>query len=271
MGELLSVPRRLGTYCITQATVAPICGVRDVCHHIPSSLVVLTILDTRSDTLATGRVASPTKSGRTGCATHSVPSGTFLLARYRGFSSERSAGTSKTVRGRTCTSAPQGLTSKPSLSLVCTPWAVCKNNHTLSLASWRQIPTAPTPTLLNHLLFTLCSGWPRCEGPCDNPDFSQTCSCAVHDNPIYAYPHNGVNAALIGGIVYRGYQLPQKYYAAYFFADFARKELRCIFFAPDGQTVIGEETFDDDAGQIVSIVQGPDVSAILPKRLRNDG
>jgi len=56
------------------------------------------------------------------------------------------------------------------------------------------------------------------------------------------------------------YRLPPRYHGAYFFADFAAKEMRCIFFSPDGRTVIGEETFDTEAGQVVSITQGPDVS-----------
>jgi glucose/arabinose dehydrogenase len=101
-------------------------------------------------------------------------------------------------------------------------------------------------------------GWPRCEGPCDNPDYARTCSCEEHDDPLYSYRHDGVNAALIGGPVYRGKIFPgQLYEGAYFFADYPRKELRYLTFDSKGR-VDGSYTFDEDAGQVVSLKVGPE-------------
>jgi glucose/arabinose dehydrogenase len=51
-------------------------------------------------------------------------------------------------------------------------------------------------------------GWPMCEGPCDNNPGYSTCSCAVHDDPIFTYPHNERGACIVGGFVYRGSQFP---------------------------------------------------------------
>jgi len=56
-------------------------------------------------------------------------------------------------------------------------------------------------------------GWPLCEGPCGNP--------AVTD-PIYWYPHNGRDASITGGFIYRGSQFPSEYYGNYFFATTLR-------------------------------------------------
>lgn len=101
-------------------------------------------------------------------------------------------------------------------------------------------------------------GWPKCEGPCDNPDYARTCSCKEHDDPLYSYPHNGANAALIGGPVYRGKMFPSELYeGAYFFADYPRKELRYLTFDSKGR-VDGSYTFDEDAGQVVSLKVGPE-------------
>ena len=40
-------------------------------------------------------------------------------------------------------------------------------------------------------------GWPTCEGSCNKPGMT---------NPIYAYDHNGRDASITGGFVYRGTQ-----------------------------------------------------------------
>jgi glucose/arabinose dehydrogenase len=57
-------------------------------------------------------------------------------------------------------------------------------------------------------------GWPTCEGPCSNPNFT---------NPIYAYPHNGspMACAIVGGAFYNpaSNQFPATYTGRYFFAD----------------------------------------------------
>lgn len=63
-------------------------------------------------------------------------------------------------------------------------------------------------------------GWPNCEGTCDNEDFDLTCSCALHDQPLYTYHHAGSGACITGGFVYHGSE--KKYVGAYFYADYVR-------------------------------------------------
>ncbi|MGB0910005.1 MAG: PQQ-dependent sugar dehydrogenase [Nitrospirales bacterium] len=102
-------------------------------------------------------------------------------------------------------------------------------------------------------------GWPACEGPCNNPDFNQ-CSCSLHDDPIFGYPHNGKDASVIGGLVYRGNQFPSQYVGAYFYGDFARGFIRYVTFDQSGHSVNGDFEFDSEAGAVVSIEEGPDGS-----------
>lgn len=59
-------------------------------------------------------------------------------------------------------------------------------------------------------------GWPTCETSC-GPGIAA---------PLYSYPHNGTQAAVIGGFVYRGRQFPAEYVGSYFFADYARKTIK---------------------------------------------
>jgi glucose/arabinose dehydrogenase len=100
-------------------------------------------------------------------------------------------------------------------------------------------------------------GWPICEGlSCgSNPTYT---------SPIYAYPHNGRDASITGGFVYRGTQFPASYVGSYFFADYTQNWIRRItldasnqvtgvfnFEPPDG-------TLDGPYGDIVYLCQGPD-------------
>jgi glucose/arabinose dehydrogenase len=100
-------------------------------------------------------------------------------------------------------------------------------------------------------------GWPACEGfSCGgNPAYT---------NPIYAYPHNGRDAAITGGFVYRGSQFPAEYQGSYFFADYAQNWIKRLtldasgnvtglfnFEPPDGST-------DGPYGDIVYLCQGPE-------------
>lgn len=96
-------------------------------------------------------------------------------------------------------------------------------------------------------------GWPMCEGPCNNQDFAQTCSCALHDNPLHTYAHMNQGAAIIGGGVYRGNMLPQKpYFGAYFYGDFTRRWLRYLTFDESG-AVASDVEFSKFVGRIFHI------------------
>lgn len=101
-------------------------------------------------------------------------------------------------------------------------------------------------------------GWPFCEGACDNPDFPN-CNCALHDDPIFYYPHGGSGASITGGMVYRGNKFPSSPYAgAYFYGDYVRQFIRYVTFDGSGTVVTGDFDFDSAAGQVVFIGQSPD-------------
>src|SRR5262249_48942572 len=97
-------------------------------------------------------------------------------------------------------------------------------------------------------------GWPDSEGPCTSPCTS----------PLIAYAHNGRDASVTGGFVYRGTQFPSSYQGNYFYADYAQNWIRRAtldgagnvtgtfnFEPPDG-------TPDGPYGDIVYLTEGPD-------------
>ncbi|HSX29490.1 MAG TPA: LamG-like jellyroll fold domain-containing protein [Candidatus Saccharimonadales bacterium] len=99
-------------------------------------------------------------------------------------------------------------------------------------------------------------GWPNCEnGNCGNPAYTA---------PLYAYAHNGRDAAVTGGFVYHGSQFPAGMQGNYFFADYAQNWIRRISFNADG-SVNGVFNFepingqvDGPYGDIVYLTEGPD-------------
>ena len=97
-------------------------------------------------------------------------------------------------------------------------------------------------------------GWPDGEGPCSPPCTS----------PIYSYTHNGRDAAIVSGFVYRGTQYPVAYDGSFFFADYAQNWIKRLTFDAGG-TVNGVYNFepidgsaDGPTGDIVYLTQGPD-------------
>ena len=99
-------------------------------------------------------------------------------------------------------------------------------------------------------------GWPTCEG---------SCGLAGMKDPIFSYDHDGVDAAVTGGFVYRGSQFPAVYQGKYFFADFARNYIRYLTLDASGN-VTGESFFQPADGSLdsdfdpVMLKQGPDGS-----------
>jgi len=98
-------------------------------------------------------------------------------------------------------------------------------------------------------------GWPNVEGTSSNPAYT---------NPIYAYPHNGRDAAVTGGFVYHGTQFPSSYQGNYFFADYTQNWIRRMTFDANG-TVTGVFNFepadgsvDGPYGDIVYLTEGPE-------------
>ncbi len=98
-------------------------------------------------------------------------------------------------------------------------------------------------------------GWPDCEGACGTPGFT---------SPIYAYPHAGRDASIIGGFVYRGSQFPSTFYGSYFFADYAQNWIRRVAFDANGNFsgVFNFEpadgSVDGDYGDPTCLKEGPD-------------
>lgn len=91
-------------------------------------------------------------------------------------------------------------------------------------------------------------GWPIAEGPTSNPNTV---------NPIFSYNHDGKDAAIVGGAIYRGRTFPQQYQGAYFFADYARQFIRYLKLTPSN-TVSSINDFSPDAGSVTHITTGPD-------------
>ena len=97
-------------------------------------------------------------------------------------------------------------------------------------------------------------GWPNSEGPCSAPCTS----------PVYSYGHNGRDASITGGFVYRGTQFPSTYQGAYFYADYAQNWIKGLNLDANGAVtgtfnfVPPDGTADGPYGDIVYLDQGPD-------------
>ena len=68
-------------------------------------------------------------------------------------------------------------------------------------------------------------------------------------SPIHSYPHNGRDAAVTGGFVYRGSQFPSEYVGSYFFADYTRNWIRRLTFDANGN-VSGVFNFEPIDGSV---------------------
>jgi PKD repeat protein len=100
-------------------------------------------------------------------------------------------------------------------------------------------------------------GWPLCEG-------SSCGSDPTYTSPLYAYPHNGRDAAITGGFIYRGTQYPAQYQGNYFFADYAQNWIKRLTLDAGGN-VTGVFNFepangapDGPTGDVVYLCQGPE-------------
>ena len=97
-------------------------------------------------------------------------------------------------------------------------------------------------------------GWPDSEGPCSAPCTS----------PLHYYSHNGRDASITGGFVYRGTQFPSSYQGAYFYADYTQNWIKGLNLDANG-AVTGTFNFeptngnaDGPYGDIVYLDEGPD-------------
>lgn len=114
-------------------------------------------------------------------------------------------------------------------------------------------------------------GWPYYEGtPAvevldPNGTFAPTHGFdpTVHDEPIFAYPHDGAGASVTGGEVYRGNQFPAEWDGVYFYGDFTRDFIRYVTFDQNGNPngdfpFLPTPEITQNANQIVNISVGPD-------------
>ena len=97
-------------------------------------------------------------------------------------------------------------------------------------------------------------GWPDSEGPCASPCTS----------PIYSWPHNDRDSAVVAGFVYHGTQFPSSYVGSFFFADYAQNWIKRLTFDANGH-VTGVFNFeptdgapDGPTGDVVYLAEGPD-------------
>jgi glucose/arabinose dehydrogenase/PKD repeat protein len=98
-------------------------------------------------------------------------------------------------------------------------------------------------------------GWPNCEGTCNDPRYV---------DPVYSYTHNGRDAAVVSGFVYRGTQFPSAYYGSYFFGDYAQNWIKRATLDTNGRpnAVFNFEppngALDGPTGDIVYLTEGPE-------------
>lgn len=97
-------------------------------------------------------------------------------------------------------------------------------------------------------------GWPNSEGPCSAPCTS----------PVYSYAHNGRDACIVAGFIYRGTQFPAPFRGSLFIADYTQNWIRNLTLDAGG-AVTGVTNFeppdgsvDGPYGDIVALTQGPD-------------
>lgn len=94
-------------------------------------------------------------------------------------------------------------------------------------------------------------GWPMCEG--------SACAQAYVTKPIFEYPHNGRDASITGGFIYRGGNFPPEYQDSYFYADYAQNWIRQLQFDSQGKVVQNlpfepiQGSLDGPYGDIVSL------------------
>ena len=103
-------------------------------------------------------------------------------------------------------------------------------------------------------------GWANCEGPLGQPKNGPSCPAGTKA-PIFSYAHNPgagccENAAVTGGSIVRGAQIPTQMQNAYVYADFAAQTARYLTF--DGAGNVNGDFPLKDVRFPVWIGQGPD-------------
>ncbi|MET0979870.1 MAG: PQQ-dependent sugar dehydrogenase, partial [Candidatus Saccharimonadales bacterium] len=95
-------------------------------------------------------------------------------------------------------------------------------------------------------------GWPLAEGMCTG---------CPYINPVYAYAHTPPPekaGAITAVMTYTGDTFPASYQNKIFIADYTLGFIKYLTFDQDFSTFISEATFDESAGTVVQLDQGPD-------------
>ncbi|WP_142392529.1 PQQ-dependent sugar dehydrogenase [Mycobacterium sp. 3519A] len=95
-------------------------------------------------------------------------------------------------------------------------------------------------------------GWPLAEGNCSGCGFV---------NPIYTYPHTGLPAragAITSVLYYTSDALGEQYQNRVFISDYTLGWIKMLTFDKDFTSLIDVATFDDQAGIVLQLLQGPD-------------
>jgi glucose/arabinose dehydrogenase len=92
-------------------------------------------------------------------------------------------------------------------------------------------------------------GWDFYEGNCG--------SCG-YINPAYAYGHLPTDGASSAIADYSGSVFPKQYNQVVFFGDYNRQDIEAVTFDPTYSTEISETVFDNSAGTIADLQEGPD-------------
>ena len=103
-------------------------------------------------------------------------------------------------------------------------------------------------------------GWPCYEGNVQTPGYVNMAQCKTHyannvrhDLPLYAYPHGGSQAAIIGGPFYTGTSYPPEYRNRLFFADYSRQNIRTIGTDINDKVTSPAAIFGSDLGAPVAM------------------
>lgn len=95
-------------------------------------------------------------------------------------------------------------------------------------------------------------GWPAVEGMCTG---------CPYINPLYVYAHTPPPASagsITAVMAYTGTTFPSVYQNKIFIADYTLGFIKYLTFDQDFSTFISESMFDNDAGTVVQLDQGPD-------------
>ncbi len=92
-------------------------------------------------------------------------------------------------------------------------------------------------------------GWPIKEGNCG--------SCG-YANPAYSYGHYPTDGAASAIAAYSGSAFPNAYDNVVFVGDYVRHDIEAVSFDPTYKTETSDTVFDDNAGTIADLQEGPD-------------